>query len=735
MVELDGEHERTVVAGDQLRIPLQEAVVVHHAGVVLELEALPAVDGIAVHDVVHPDVLDDAALVVVGHIAHGRGQRVHGRECLRKSPLLEEPVVRIVPVQVVLRLPGPGLSAAQDLLPDQLQARRSADGALLAPVDDLVAVLRTAQVFVFADIESVVIDARTAGVVVVPPAVVAEGMVIGHQVRLEAGIGLILRVLPVAGVIDQDTGRIQPVAHRHLLVVLALRGGAALVVHVVDHQRGVTAVAQDHPAEILVAVREIETALQVVIVETVCRVLVAARLLPIEQAELVRPVEHAPLTDGAVEVEHIESQRLGGLDLAARQLVRWHDAVLRPETPGDGSAHHDALAVEVELPVTLHVPHLEPAETEAARVAVLPHLDGQVVQIGLFDAPEPGLGQADVQLADVLARGPFAVPGFAVELRPGTVADAQFERFLRGTVGLHRDLHADGVGIRAVLHENVRYPGPVGRRQLHAAGDAAEAVGRVGAVFAPGIDLRILPVEVAVGIGDAHADDIARAVFQRVGNVKTERGAVDQVIAHQLVVQEHLRPETDGLEVDAHAPPPPVGRDLNRRLEPADSHVVAGHAEGLAVPAPEVFFHRGGQVDAACLRLLQQRPAAGRDAHGKGADIHRREVQFFVLPGRVKVKGDVPVVTRKVKRLALCGKRTQRQERKGGKNKESLHTFLASKSVKIGATPRFKAGGGAENLTYRVQPAITASQLYRAASAELSRCAQPTRAAVSAPGP
>ena len=455
VVELDGEHERTVVAGDQLRIPLQEAVVVHHAGVVLELEALPPVDGIAVHDVVHPDVLDDAALVVVGHVAHRGGQGVHGRESLVETLLLQELVIGVVPVQVVLRLPGPGLAAAQDLVADEREARRRADGALLAPVDDLVAVLRAAQVFVFIDVERVMVDPRTAGVVVVPPAVVAEFRLEGHQVCLEAGVGLVLGVLPVAGVVDQDARGVEPVAHRHLLVVLPLRGGPALVVHVVDHERGMAAVAQDHPAQLLVAVREIEAALQVVIREAVRRILVAARLLPVEQAQLVRPVQHAALADGAVEVEHVETQRLGGLDLAARQLVRRHDAVLRPETPGDGRTRDDALAVQVELPVARHVADLEPAEAEAAGVAVLPHPDRQVVEVGLVHAPEFRLGQADVDRADVLARGPLAVPGLAVQLPARLVADAQRERLLRGAVGLHRDLHRDGVRVRPVLDENV----------------------------------------------------------------------------------------------------------------------------------------------------------------------------------------------------------------------------------------------------------------------------------------
>ncbi len=232
------------------------------------------------------------------------------------------------------------------------------------------------------------VHSRTAGVVVVPPASIAEGRVKRHQIGLEMRIRLHLRVVAVAGVVHQNTARIELVTHGHLLIILLLRPRSPLIMHVVDYQARMAAVTHYHTAQFLIAVCEIEAALNVVIIKLRDRILVSSRLLPIEQSELIRPLEDIALPDCPVEIQHVQPHSFGGLHLTTGQFIRRHDSVLRPEAPGDGRAQHYAPSVEIELPVPLDVTDLKPAETETAGVAVFPESNAEIVQIWLFYAPQ-----------------------------------------------------------------------------------------------------------------------------------------------------------------------------------------------------------------------------------------------------------------------------------------------------------------------------------------------------------
>ena len=47
-----------------------------------------------------------------------------------------------------------------------------------------------------------------------------------------------------------------------------------------------------------------------------------------------------------MEIEHVQSVILSGLDLLRRKFRRWEDSIDRPEPPTDGGAEHCTLTIE-----------------------------------------------------------------------------------------------------------------------------------------------------------------------------------------------------------------------------------------------------------------------------------------------------------------------------------------------------------------------------------------------------
>ena len=120
MIGLYGYQQRPVVSGYQLRVALEIAIIVDHAAMILKFHCLPSVYGICVDSIVHPDVLYDTPLVIIGDITHLAGQRVNTWECVTESPIPDESVISIIPREIVGGLPSRSASLRQYLITYQL---------------------------------------------------------------------------------------------------------------------------------------------------------------------------------------------------------------------------------------------------------------------------------------------------------------------------------------------------------------------------------------------------------------------------------------------------------------------------------------------------------------------------------------------------------------------------------------------------------------------------------------
>lgn len=192
-----------------------------------------------------------------------------------------------------------------------LPARRSACGSLFSPIDYLGLVRGIPVELILGDIEGIVITAGTAGVMHVPPALIIYRVIIRTVMRLGSRVWLIFRILPVAGIVQQDAGGVDGMSHCHLPVVLVLRDRAPLVMQIVDYQAGERPVALYHTGKFLVTVCKIETALHIVIVEPAGRILVSTGFFPDEKTKFIGILYDIRLTYHSVEIEHIETEGLG----------------------------------------------------------------------------------------------------------------------------------------------------------------------------------------------------------------------------------------------------------------------------------------------------------------------------------------------------------------------------------------------------------------------------------------